>query len=367
MCGESRIADALLTARRPLLLAPALAVGVLASAAIPEGRGALGLLVAAGAAAALAGGLARRSPGPLLAAALALAGAAAAQAARSQPGGCLPELFRDPRRLYRVEGTLPDTPFPAQTGEVSFDLCAEVVLWEGGRLAAPGTLRVSCPGGLPPLLRGDRIEVLGRVRPLRPPSNPGETTAIHGLAARGVLGYLEAGPGTVRLLRTPSGPSPLRAVDRLRLALLENLRARIAPRHHGLATNLLLGLRESSDAAVLDLHARTGVLHYLAVSGVHAILVAGVVSGAARAARLSRRAAALLLLLALFAYAGMTGYGAPVVRACVLLGAVRGAALFRRIPDASVALALSAGLGAWIDPPAVLGASYQLSHAAALG
>ncbi|HKB15549.1 MAG TPA: hypothetical protein VKF62_05755, partial [Planctomycetota bacterium] len=69
MSGESRIPEALLAARRPLLLAPALAVGVLASAAIPEGRGALGLLVAAGAAAALAGGLARRSPGPLLAAA----------------------------------------------------------------------------------------------------------------------------------------------------------------------------------------------------------------------------------------------------------------------------------------------------------
>src|SRR5262245_9348795 len=367
MSGESRIPEALLTARRPLLLAPALAVGVLASAAIPPGGSALSLLVAAGAAAALASALARRSPGPLLAAALALAGAAAAQAARSNPGGCLPELFRDPRRLYRVEGTLPDTPFPAQTGEVSFDLRADAILWEGGRLAAPGTLRVWCPSGLPRLLRGDRVEVLGRVRPLRPPSNPGESTPISALAARGVLGFLEAGPGTVRLRRTPSAPAPLRPLARLRLALLENLRSRIAPRHHALATNLLLGLRESSDDAVLDLHARTGVLHYLAVSGVHAILVAGVVLAGARAARLSQRTSTLLLLLSLFAYAGMTGYGAPVVRACVLLGAVRGAALFRRIPDASVALALSAGLGAWIDPPAVLGASYQLSHAAALG
>jgi competence protein ComEC len=367
MRGESRIGDALLSARRPLLLSPALALGVLASRAIPAGASALGLLAAAGGLAALACALARRSPGPLLAAALALAGAAAAHAARSDPGGRLPELFRDPRRLYRVEGVLPATPFPARTGEVSFELLAEAIRWEGGRIAARGTLRVSCPGGVPRLLRGDRVEVLGRVRPLRPPSNPGEAVPISAFAARGILGYLEAGAGTVRRVGTPVAPSPLRALDRLRLALLENLRDRIAPRHHGLAANLLLGLRDSSDAAVLDLHARTGVLHYLAVSGVHAILVAGVVDAAARLARLSRRAAASLLLLSLFAYAGITGYGAPVVRACVLLGAIRGAALFRRIPDASVALALSAGLGAWIDPPAVLGASYQLSHAAALG
>ncbi|HET6201358.1 MAG TPA: ComEC/Rec2 family competence protein [Planctomycetota bacterium] len=354
-------------ARRPLLLAPALLVGILAAGAIPL-RGTQATILAAGAGVfALAAALSPRSTGLLLAASFAFAGAGKAIAARPDPGGCLPEVLRRSERLYRVEGTIAASPVPTRTGEATFDLTVESVRTDAARAPARGILRVTSPSGLSGLLRGDRIEALGRLRPPRLPSNPGESTPALSLAARGVVGYLEAGPGTVRILATPPAPSLLRAVDRLRLALLGILRVRIAPRHQGIAASLLLGLREPSDAAVLDLHARTGVLHYLAVSGVHAILAAGAVLAVARAARASRRTEGAVLFVALFAYSGITGFGAPVVRACLLLGVVRGARLFRRIPDTAVALALSAGVGAWIDPPAVLGASYQLSHAAAFG
>src|SRR5437867_3684495 len=132
MRGLSGIRDALFEARRPLLLAPALLVGIfLADGLSLRGSRAAGLAAGAGAFA-LAAAFARTSPGPPLAFSLALAGAGAALAARPDPSGWLPEALRNPQGLLRVEGTVAETPVPARTGESSFDLRVEAIRSEKG-------------------------------------------------------------------------------------------------------------------------------------------------------------------------------------------------------------------------------------------
>jgi competence protein ComEC len=144
---------------------------------------------------------------------------------------------------------------------------------------------------------------------------------------------------------------------------------RLFGRDAGLPVALLLADTRGIPREVKDDFVASGLVHALSVSGLHVGLVAMAVELLALAARLPRRAAALVALGVVALYVLLLGAPPPALRSALMLAMSSGSRLAQRptSPWAGVAI------GAWgpllLDPRTVLDLGYQLSVSgvAALG
>ncbi len=243
-----------------------------------------------------------------------------------------------------------------------------------GAADAPGATLLLEPVGFAPeegtpvvLLPGGEAVAWAR-GPVASPNGRAQRFAAHSAVAPDEL---------VRL-----GPAP-RAPWSAWLAALGELRARLGARaaalegesSAGLLRALAIGARDGLPRERIDLFARTGTSHLLAISGWHVGLFAIlVVLPLARASRRGWRAfAARLFLLGLFA--GVAGAEKPVLRAALALVFLQLAWLRRRgaraatplRPDGLSSLAAAFALECLFDPAGIDSLSLALSYAATLG
>lgn len=144
------------------------------------------------------------------------------------------------------------------------------------------------------------------------------------------------------------------------------VRSHTAPEPASLLISMLFGSRDGMDPGVEEAFRRTGLMHLLAVSGLHVGFVGGTIALAAGLLRLPAAGAVAAggALIALYALAA--GGRPPAVRAgvAVFLGLALGAAGRRR--DMPTAAALAALALVAHRPPVALDLSFQLSFRAAL-
>ncbi len=119
-----------------------------------------------------------------------------------------------------------------------------------------------------------------------------------------------------------------------------------------------------SETAYGDL-SEAGMLHILAVSGMHCGFLLALVTMVTGKHRRRLTAACALPVLAF--YAALTGGSPSVLRACVMLALLLAAPLFRRDSDGPTTLALALGLILLKNPFAAASVSLQLSFAAMAG
>jgi len=308
----------------------------------------------------------RRSPLVPLAALVFLAGLARAGTAVA-PGADL--LNVPPGGEVVLEGVLLENPRPA--GEfVRLRLRADTLIAGDDRTAAGFDVDVFASRLISadaaareaerPVLgfqRGDRYVVEGRFTPVRRADSPGKT------GAAGVVWGAR-----VTLLGGPLGDGPGRIVAGWRSSLAGAI-SRVLPEPvASLGTGLLLGDRTRMAPEVVDVFRGSGTAHVLAVSGLH-VGMTGMLVLAGAALVLGRRRQAYLLapLAAIWVYAAMAGFGAPVTRAAIMMSVfLLGRALGRQhsiAPPLGAAAAVMVAL-----QPAVLGeASFHLSFAAVAG
>ncbi len=190
---------------------------------------------------------------------------------------------------------------------------------------------------------GQAIEAIGQLAKLPGPLNPGEFD---------YRGYLRGQGIDLRLtVDDPDGleplpdvrPNPL--VDTLqrvrawsRAQLVDRLDQGIEP----LASAFLLGRREGVDPEVNDAFARTGTTHLLAISGLHLQVLAMAMLFAARAIRLPRRSAYVVVALLTVGYAVLVGPAPSVVRSTVMTVTFCLAAILERSIRPANTLALAA-------------------------
>jgi len=156
-----------------------------------------------------------------------------------------------------------------------------------------------------------------------------------------------------------------RRVQSVRREATLRLRTHLPRADAGIAAALLLGIRGGLDDRDRLRFERTGTMHLLAISGLHLLLVAGMVHAIVRRLGAGPRVAALLTLVVVLGYVPIAGAGAPVRRAAIGL-AVYGVALLRgRRPDAATALGGAATLLVLWDPVEVERIGFWLSFLAA--
>ena len=153
----------------------------------------------------------------------------------------------------------------------------------------------------------------------------------------------------------------------LRHLLTQKLQATMGEEAGGLAATMLLGSRSLVNTEDRDAFARLGIAHVLSVSGFHVGVLFGAIAWLLNRIRVSRRIRFPIITLFLCFYCVLTGMGAPVLRASVLVILNEWGHLRNR-PREPLHLLSAAGLITLIISPAQLtGAGFQLSYGALLG
>lgn len=222
----------------------------------------------------------------------------------------------------------------------------------------------------PPLVPGERWQLLLRLRPPRGLANPGGFDFEQWLYTRGIggAGYVRASAQNRRL---PPAPGTC-AIGRLRAALATRVEAALAghpatPVVVGVVVGATQGLRDAD----WEMLRRTGTTHLLAISGLNIAMVAApFVTAAPLLGRLlpplaGRPAAGLVLgLLAGAGYSALSGFAIATVRALAMLTLVTVLALRRRRVSGAQVLASAALIMVAGDPAALVTASFWLSFVA---
>ena len=211
----------------------------------------------------------------------------------------------------------------------------------------------------PALVPGDAIEVRGQLQ-----APPADAPGFAGfLESRGAVGTLKG--HAMRLVGSTGGFTA--AVEGLRWGLDRTLSRAIPEPEAGLASGILIGLRERVSRATADDFTVTGLTHVVAISGWNIALVAGIATALLRATGLGRRPRSAIVVVAIVAYTVLAGAEASVIRAAVMGGVVIIARESGRPSGAAAAL----GLACWglllAQPTMIDDIGLQLSLAATAG
>ena len=229
---------------------------------------------------------------------------------------------------------------------------------------ASGVIQVTAQGRSEDLAAGDEIEALGRLSLPESPGNPGEFAYLSHLRDRQVSALLLVRDirELRRLDRSRWSPSAWLAAPR---TWGQDVLTGAIPGPHGdLATALLLGDSPGMTQNDWDQYQRTGVIHVLAISGQHLVVLAGFMWLAFRLAGLRHRRSAPLVALFLFLYALVAGGRPPVMRSAWMMLAYTGGVLLKRPIQHANVFALAWLLVVLWNPADVFNAGCQLSFLA---
>jgi len=202
----------------------------------------------------------------------------------------------------------------------------------GNWLPASGRVRVVGTADWPELYCGDVVDIVGQLAWAAPPGNPGEFDFAGYLRDQGIRTVLAARKTPQAVTRLERG-WPMSLQGWLAVICgrgLRILRETLPPHQEGLAAALLLGEDASMSRAEWDKYIRTGVLHVLAISGQHLMILAGVLWFALPRLGVRQRHGAGIVALVVLGYALLTGGRPPALRSAVAVCAVCGATLLRR-------------------------------------
>lgn len=155
-----------------------------------------------------------------------------------------------------------------------------------------------------------------------------------------------------------------------RLGVLMNIdRSALAPKTREFLKGIILADRTEMDAGTVADFSRSGLVHLLAISGSHMVIIFGIILLVFRSIFPSkfRKAAIVTALLAIWSFAIFIDYGSSVVRSCVMISAYYMFVLLQRKPDLLHAMALAAFSILIVDPYQLFDVGFQLSFVAVLG
>jgi len=334
----------------------------------------LGLLLGAGFLLWLLAGVQTRARRPLLLAAAAMGGWCAMEiAARPLSPTDLRRLVKASPVLCRVAGRIEEEPQtrPGKAGGEGAALArlrVERIRLGGRWQAASGAVRAKMPESVARRLhRGARVMADGvlRIPPCAP--LPGMFDYREFLRRRGIFFLFEAmRAGDWRVTREASASLPVRFVEWAKRRLREGLFPLQQDEGVGLLYAMTLGWRAALNDETAEPFMRTGTMHIFAISGLHIVLVGGVVLSVLRVLRLPRRLAGALAIAALWFYVEATGRQVSAVRAGLIMTALVGGEMLRRPAEPFNSVLAAGFLILACDPGELFQTSFQLSFAVAL-
>lgn len=224
-------------------------------------------------------------------------------------------------------------------------------------LESPPGMRVAGTlPGFPIVVPGDRVTLRGSLR-----APPVDDPYGDYLIRIGVQATIRASAVTV----LPEDGTLARSVEGFRRGADRALQRAIPEPEAGLASGILIGLRDRVDRDLSGAFTTVGATHVVAISGWNIAIIA--TSLAAIAGRMARRRRIALTTVAIIAYVAFVGPSPSVVRAAAMAGVVMLARELGRPSRAAAAIGW-AGAGLLIlDPGLIDDVGFQLSALATVG
>ena len=240
----------------------------------------------------------------------------------------------------------------------------------------PRLVRIHIAPSSDVLTPGDRVAMRAVLFPVPAPIVPGGRDMQRELYFTGIgaVGY-SLGPA-----HREGGAGPGAALGwhewllRLRADMARRINAVLPGSTGGVAAALITGKRGTIAEPVKEAFREAGLSHLLAIAGLHLGLVGGFIffavrGGLALIPRLALRLpikeiAALVTLVALFCYLMISGAAIPTERAFVMNSIVFAAIFLRRLRLSMRICALAAMVVLLLDPPSLVGVSFQMSFGA---
>jgi competence protein ComEC len=231
-------------------------------------------------------------------------------------------------------------------------LDVSAILDSDGSRPMTGRIAGFVGGKIESLYPGDVIEIQGKLFIPMEPGNPGEFDRVQDLRDQEIAAILSAPrtPDAVRL-RERRWPSTFGGwLGRLQQACKDTLDTNLRDQP-ALAAALLLGDGSALGGAEWEKFMRSGVIHALAISGQHLVVLAWFLLLLRRIVPIPLRTSTWILAGILVGYALLTGGRPPVMRAAWVVVAMSLAVLLRRPVPPAATLAF-AWLGVVVTNPA---------------
>ncbi len=191
----------------------------------------------------------------------------------------------------------------------------------------------------------------------------------------GASGFFLSGPDTIDDAASAVLTARLSAwVENARGALAGHIRSRISGAEGDIAAALVAGVQSSIPEDVIEALRRTGLAHFLSISGLHMALVAGTMLGVLRAAFALfpafasrwpvKKYAAVAALAAISVYLVISGAAVAAQRSYLMFAVMLTAVVFDRAALTMRNLAIAAIVVLVIAPHEIMGPSFQMSFAA---
>ena len=210
---------------------------------------------------------------------------------------------------------------------------------------------------------GDSLCYEASFYPVTPPTVPGAFDTQGWLKSQGLLAYGKFVHWKVH------GETwvPERSFYHFRKWIGARFSEYLDPSETGLLLGLLAGDRSGIPDALRSDFQRSGLVHVLAISGFHVVLLAGMLMIFLKATGLPHRIVRILAIALLFLYIPVTG-GSPAVRRAVLMFAVpQIGAMFQRPTNTLNSLGVALLFIMIPEPSVIWNPGFQLSVAATMG
>ncbi len=252
-----------------------------------------------------------------------------------------------------------------------FLLESEAIEGMEGAIPVTGLIRVTTREPVLDMHENERVEVFGWLYRLKPPRNPGAFDWAAFNRRQGVVAALHCNHReNVRRLDVRDPAPGHRVVRWLRTTVRGMLTDDLvtgADEEVTLLEAMVIGHRSRIDRRLNEVFVQAGVVHFLAVSGTHVVVVTSFVWFLGRLLRRSRRQCAWLMILVVCAYALIAEPRPPILRATVLTLLFCTSLLLGRPTARLNWLSAAAIVLLALDPHAVFDIGFQLSFTAVLG
>jgi competence protein ComEC len=233
-----------------------------------------------------------------------------------------------------------------------------------------GTIRVRVDEPAPNLGIGDHIEAYCWLHRFEEPTNPGQFDVLTYLKRNNV--YVGASVPSRDAIEVQAGEDlgllmtlRRRLTDAASRGLLEN--APSDTQDAAMLQALLLGERRNIDRDTYEAFRKTGLAHIISLSGMNLAILVGAIWWFSRLVGLSRRARAVVCIVATAAFLLVVPPMAPILRAAVIVWVYCLAVMLRRHVNPLNSLSLAAILLLLIRPTQLFEAGWQLSFSAVAG
>ena len=211
---------------------------------------------------------------------------------------------------------------------------------------------------------GDQLQITGNIQQPRGERNPGDFNYKKFLAANGIYGILNVSKSENVVIRPSNQKSIPYFVYVIKRRFYHSLNSLHQGQAQALIKGLLLGERGEISLELKEAFARCGVIHALAISGLHIGYIGIIFFVLFSLLRFNYQARLIAVLISIFFYDLLIGFEPPIVRASLMMGIFLIGKLIQRPTDMLNVISTAAIIILLVNPQELFQASFQLSFGA---